>query len=459
MKRAILLLLLSIVTAGTSLWTYKQVLNFTREDDANGVNVLVVSACSLRPDRIGIYNPASKLTPKIDAWAKDAFVFNNAIAERPWQNFTFEGSEMMNRAFLAKHGYAPFRNQKHGYHFIIPPAENTAGDDEWFWGEDTILKYHAALENLKQVLGKKRRRPTYAFTHLKYMHYPYLDTVNLTAADFATLSPKSRELLSKYQTAPELFDAQLPLLAVLTNSFSLLQKKLNVKAPVLSVAGVVSDPERTAKWKSTPGYAADLTLARELYDLKMKHFDNMAADVLNLFGNEELQKSTIVIFTGDHGEAFMEHGVLGHSVNLYDEMLRYPLMIKFPGQDEGFKLDPQVHHTLVAGLVKDLIEGTVSLENFTAEVNKRGAEHVLSRNCQGDIRSVRYRSEWKLIKNIRNNRSELYDLKHDPGEIRNVAAHNSELAWKLEELMTDKQDEFLRTNTRERKSRVCLQAL
>ena len=38
----------------------------------------------------------------------------------------------------------------------------------------------------------------------------------------------------------------------------------------------------------------------------------------------------LVIVTADHGEAFNEHGALQHSTSLYEEVLRVPLLVRFP---------------------------------------------------------------------------------------------------------------------------------
>ena len=49
-------------------------------------NLLLITIDSLRPDFIGCYNENAKresLTPNIDKWAKDAFIFKNAISQGP----------------------------------------------------------------------------------------------------------------------------------------------------------------------------------------------------------------------------------------------------------------------------------------------------------------------------------------------------------------------------------------
>ena len=51
--------------------------------------------------------------------------------------------------------------------------------------------------------------------------------------------------------------------------------------------------------------------------------------------------NTIVIVTADHGEAFLEHGVLGHTVDLHDEMTHVPLLRRWPREIEANRVIPE----------------------------------------------------------------------------------------------------------------------
>ena len=42
-------------------------------------------------------------------------------------------------------------------------------------------------------------------------------------------------------------------------------------------------------------------------------------------------RRTVVIVSADHGEALFEHGWIGHNVQLYDESMHVPLIVRFPG--------------------------------------------------------------------------------------------------------------------------------
>ena len=51
--------------------------------------------------------------------------------------------------------------------------------------------------------------------------------------------------------------------------------------------------------------------------------------------NRDLFDRTLLIVTGDHGEAFGEHGVNSHAGRPYDEQIRVPLIMKLPEDRYG----------------------------------------------------------------------------------------------------------------------------
>ncbi len=72
------------------------------------------------------------------------------------------------------------------------------------------------------------------------------------------------------------------------------------------------------------------------YDEKLRYADAQLGRLL-----AAVPKDTIVIITSDHGEEFGEHGGLWHGRTLYDEVLRVPLLIHWPGET------PRIEHGLI----------------------------------------------------------------------------------------------------------------
>lgn len=93
---------------------------------------------------------------------------------------------------------------------------------------------------------------------------------------------------------------------------------------------VDSVPVVLAKYRNSLAYA-DAQLARLIHALK----------------DRGIWDSTIVVITGDHGEAFYEHGVAAHANGLWDEELRVPLVIHAPGLAPGKDPRPASHVDIV----------------------------------------------------------------------------------------------------------------
>ena len=80
----------------------------------------------------------------------------------------------------------------------------------------------------------------------------------------------------------------------------------------------------------TPG-SGGTAIAR--YDDDVAAADRETARLLAALGDRASR--TLVIATADHGEAFGEHGEIGHSVFVYDTTLRVPLVMRGPGVAPG----------------------------------------------------------------------------------------------------------------------------
>jgi arylsulfatase A-like enzyme len=172
--------------------------------------------------------------------------------------------------------------------------------------------------------------------------------------------------------------------------------------------------------------------ARDLEHLTLEYQENLAfgdyqvgrlLDALDTLG---LRRRTLVVATADHGEAMREHGTMLHTTSLYDEPLHVPLLVRFP---HGVVELRQVRATIersfgLAGPGHDLLEMVrqppdpdAVARSWTAD-----AEHTL-----GAITTAQH----KLVLDRRTRRLELYDLAHDPGETRNLAALQRPLAVRL----------------------------
>lgn len=101
----------------------------------------------------------------------------------------------------------------------------------------------------------------------------------------------------------------------------------NYSGPLVVARSDVLGPLRD---EELPATDADRRAVVDLYDGNVAWADWMLGRFLDELRDRELYDDALVIVTSDHGEAFWEHGEQGHNTTLYREMLRVPLVVKFP---------------------------------------------------------------------------------------------------------------------------------
>ena len=95
------------------------------------------------------------------------------------------------------------------------------------------------------------------------------------------------------------------------------------------------------------------------YDDEVAASDRAIAQLLEALGARI--DSTLVVVAADHGEAFGEHGEIGHSIFVYDTTLRIPLVMKGPGLPIGHEVTTPVTLVDVAPTVLPLLTSPASM--------------------------------------------------------------------------------------------------
>lgn len=96
----------------------------------------------------------------------------------------------------------------------------------------------------------------------------------------------------------------------------------------------------------------------------------------------------------------------------FDEQITIPLPIKFPGIDKKFFLGKQFSQESIKKVVELIMTGKINRHNFKNFVNNNFEDdaYIYSRNCSGDIKSILYKNEWKLIAYENSGNKNLYQL-------------------------------------------------
>jgi arylsulfatase A-like enzyme len=67
-----------------------------------------------------------------------------------------------------------------------------------------------------------------------------------------------------------------------------------------------------------------------MYEGEVNYIDSQLGRLFTHLRNRGLLDRTIIVIFADHGEEFLEHGLHGHGLTLYDEVIRVPLIIRYP---------------------------------------------------------------------------------------------------------------------------------
>lgn len=166
---------------------------------------------------------------------------------------------------------------------------------------------------------------------------------------------------------------------------------------------------------------ADVQHLFDLYDAEVEYFDRQFGRLMKHLVLSGVDGKTIVVVTGDHGEAFNEHGKFFHG-NLYQENVVVPFIIKAPGS-KARTLDAWVEMIDIGATVADLA-GVPKADHWQSVSQARavtGGNPVkrLVYSEYANQKAVYDPSGLKAI--FGDGPAKLYDLKKDPLEQKNLA--------------------------------------
>ena len=174
------------------------------------------------------------------------------------------------------------------------------------------------------------------------------------------------------------------------------------------------------------------------YDAEIAHLDERINAIFDELKARELYDNSLIIVISDHGEAFAEHGFTGHLNSLYEEEIRVPLIIRYPGGDiRG--VEPKA--TSLTG-VSNTVLGYLALPEMGPAKNLVSADaspalaelHMAAPEFSGGkrvtLRALYSDDGLKAITTVRAgdrdgsfSREELYELTSDAGELNDLSTN------------------------------------
>ena len=188
---------------------------------------------------------------------------------------------------------------------------------------------------------------------------------------------------------------------------------------------------------------------RELYDGEVRYTDEYTGKLLDFLEENDLLEDSLLLIMGDHGHAFMEHQIFGHSPEvLYNEVIHVPLVIRGLGVSKEVNTPTQLLD--VAPTILDVlsIRKPKSFRGRSLIPIINGAENHMPIFCESakpDLLNLRYDTskkvvscilgEWKLIINELHKKVELYNIARDFEEKNNLIDEKKDITEKLSSLI------------------------
>lgn len=471
--RARLLLLLLVLCAATTLVSCRK--NASPQGAtasplvATGYNLLMISINNVSAQHMSLYGYKRKTTPRLEEFAKDALVFDEAYTPCSW---TLPGATSVMTSMQPYSHRVMDRWESNLLNAAIPVLPEYLRDQ----GYATVA-----------FTGGLDYRPT--FGHLRGVTD---SSFNLDFSRFSTSLKQAEKWLSyngskRFCMVLQGYDAHPPFRppAPYKGTYSG-GKRPNVHVStdyavrgykdgdkyVASYIWQESDPKKRQmldiayppEKRTIVLTKEDIDYLQDLYDDSVLSVDGQVAEFLSHIDPQVMARTVVVIFS-EHGEMFARHGRFGRAGtvrgNLYDDVMRVPLIIKIPNGPKG-RISGLAQLIDIAPTLLEILgiappptfqgKSLMPLTRGETEVNDyvfAGAEYNQGRGGRSQPffqeastgESIR-NHKWKLVheKLFVDGKPpteswELYDLKSDPGENANLLSSYTAVAENLKKLL------------------------
>ncbi|HEV3236472.1 MAG TPA: sulfatase, partial [Gemmataceae bacterium] len=164
------------------------------------------------------------------------------------------------------------------------------------------------------------------------------------------------------------------------------------------------------------------------YRNSLLYADNALGTLLDGLRHRGLYDNTMFVFFGDHGEAFGQHdGNVGHTLYLYEENIRVPLVVAIPGvTDSPIRVHRPVSLVDITPTILDLLGLGVTKEYQGGSLLDNQSNLALfCTDYSLGLLGLRDGC-WKFLHELDSGRSMLSDLESDPDEKNDLSDQHPE---------------------------------
>lgn len=407
-------------------------------DQAETLNIILISMDALRWDRTGISGNTDGLTPSLDQFAEEAVVFHDATAAAPWT--------------LPSH-MSVWTGRWPSVHQVTNKLRPLSG------GQMVETSLSAGIETYPDLLVRSGRKAAgfsggagvqgkYGFNR---GFETYLDDRYFGGMDY-TIPPALQWLKVNTDSPFFLFLHGYDV----HGQFDLPQSQVDTIRDYSGTLNGSKDEQAKLREKGleaivNPGDpahlrgqldASDVGFLSKVYDGKVKLADERVGSFLSQLKALGLYDRSIIILMSDHGDEFMDHDGVDHGATLYQEQLHVAMMIRFPGYGRRQDIRTPVRTIDIFPTVFETLgmAGPANVDGVSLLPLMRGKKLDLPVMAETDYRlfvhhRMRREGKYKLILDLLDGKRELYDLEADPTETRDLSSGDPRRTYEMEQAL------------------------
>lgn len=269
-------------------------------------NIIVIVMDTVRYDHLSCYGYERETTPNLTKLAKDSRIYMNAYSTSSWTPPSH--ASLFTGLYPAAHGTTQ-------ENYILPKEVNTMaemlltkGYDTYGISENPLISIRNQFDQGFLHFFEAWRQPNYYYSNAAYNVFEqFLEQRNKKKPFFLFINliePHSPYDSARFFTHRFIRNREIN---CIDNRFiDVVLGKKNFSAQEI-------------------GHLIDR------YDGEILYCDYLLGKIIGQLKENKIWGNTLFIVTSDHGENFMEHGLVDHVFSLNQELIHVPLIIKYPG--------------------------------------------------------------------------------------------------------------------------------
>ncbi len=449
MRKAILLLFALLLLSSCT----QQPL--TQDYKCPDCNVILISIDTLRADHLGCYGYERNTSPNIDRFAKDSVLFEKDYSAAPWTLPSH--ASIFTSLYPSQHGAHAIPGTKTNFTNILASVPTISeilhnhsfynvaitdggavsakyGFGRGFYNYTELYPWsmNFTLHRIIKEMPNLEKQQFFMFVHTYQVHTPhtpedrFLQVFNTQdnplVLDFLTSTDNSRML--RYSSLMAHWKN------ISGNNLSMINTtfKKFLDEGLFKIVYNGSDKSIKTNFYNAFSYRQDVI---NLYDSDILQMDYYFGELIDFLNSSGLLSNTMIVLTADHGEEFFDYhrdGSLraGGHFYLYNSVLRVPLIVYAPGLEASRV--KEAHTSL------DILPTILSILDFSRDLPFTMGRNLLLQGPDAvaiteQFQLKGYKSiatpDYKYIQRLDNGYEELYNLKQDPLETRNLAKENN----------------------------------